>query len=145
MFIGRSEAGKTTTIRMLQQARDKNGASVDILCDETNIARRWNDGWYVYGTWGHGEESEVSGLSAQLMGIFILKHAQVNLITPLSDQSEILKQLLSTMYRPVMTKSWWMREVSVLDRLVKEVPVYEMHFDKSGQIIPMLEEFTKHS
>ena len=144
MFIGRSEAGKTTTIQMLQKARDRNGASVVILCDESNIARRWSNGWRVHGTWSHGEESEVSALSAPLKAIFILKQDQTNTIAPLSDQSQIIKHLLSTMFRPVMTKSWWMKELNIIDLLVKEIPVYDMHFDKSGQIIPILEEFIQH-
>lgn len=143
LFIGRSEAGKTTTLRMLQQARDLQKANVSILCDETNIVRRWLDGWRVHGTWGHGEESEVSGLSAPLAGIFVLKQDKVNQIEPLENKGLILKSLLSTIYRPAMTKLWWEKELSILDKLAEEVPLFIMHFDRSGQIISLLNEFSR--
>ncbi|MFC2064444.1 hypothetical protein ACFLXB_05055 [Chloroflexota bacterium] len=142
LFLGRSEAGKTTTVRMLQRARDGEGASVTILCDEANVARRWNDGWHVHGTWRHGEETEVSASSAPLLGIFILKQDQENLIEPIYDHDMILKTILSTMIRPVMTRDWWLKEISVMEQLIKEIPVYLMSFNKSGDIIPMLEELT---
>jgi hypothetical protein len=142
MFIGRSETGKTTITRMFQQARDERNAQVTVLCDETNIARRWNNGWQLHGTWGHGEETEVSGLSAPLAGIFVLKKGEVNRIVPLCDPRQILVCLLSTMFRPLMTESWWKKALSTIERLVKEIPVYEMHFNKSGGIISMLKAFT---
>lgn len=142
MFIGRSETGKTTITRMLKQARDERHAQVTVLCDETNIARRRNNGWQLHGSWGHGEETEVSGLSAPLAGIFVLKKDASNRITPLCDQGQILRNLLSTMFRPLMTESWWKKALSILEGLVKEIPVYEMHFDTSGEILNMLNAFT---
>lgn len=142
LFIGRSEAGKTTTTRMLQQARNEDDASVSILCDESNILRKWNDGWRVHGTWGHGEEPEVSSSSAFLTGIFVLKQDKVNCIDLIRDRREKLSILLSTIFRPVMTEYWWKRELTILDQLLTEIPVYQMRFDKSGQIVHELEKLT---
>lgn len=142
LFIGRSEAGKTTTVRMFQDARNKYGTSVDILCDESNILRRWENGWQVHGTWSHGEESEVSALSANLMSIFVVSQDTNNFIIPIPDKSQIVKSLLFTLLRPHMTKSWWDKEMIIMNRLIKEIPVYEMHFDRSGKIIPILKDFT---
>jgi len=139
MFIGRSEAGKTTTTRLLQHARDRDNASVSILCDETNIARRNNGKWRVYGTWGHGEEEEVSPLSAPLKGIFVLRKDKINKISRLSDKKQILRQLLSVVFRPLMTKSWWEKEINILNQLINEVPMFEMYFDKTGRIIHLLD------
>lgn len=143
LFIGRSEAGKTTTTRLFQQARDHQIAPISILCDETNIARRWKGGWRVHGTWGHGEEEEVSGRSAPLAGIFVLKQDTKNKIEPLYDKGLILKSLLETIYRPIMTDSWWQKELENLNLLMEEVPIFSMHFDKSGHIISLLDEFTR--
>ena len=143
LFIGRSKAGKTTTVRMFQEARNKFGTSVDILCDESNILRRWdNNCWHVHGTWSHGEESEVSALSAQLKSIFVIKQDTNNYIIPVSDKSKIIESLLFTLLRPHMTKSWWEKEIVLIDQLIEEIPAYEMHFDRSGKIIPILEDFT---
>ena len=143
MFIGRSEAGKTTTTRMVKSARDNHGASASILCDETNILRRWEKGWRVHGTWGHGEEEEVSGKSGPLLGIFMLKQDKVNTIKPISDSKLILNAILSTVFRPLMTVSWWKKAIQIIRQLVEEVQFYEYSFDKSGQIIPVLEDLTK--
>ena len=143
LFIGRSEAGKSTTFRMLQRVRDKHGYPVTLLCDETNIVRRLENGWQVCGTWGHGEESEVSAATAPLKGIFVLKQAASNAITPISDRSLALQYVLLTLFRPFMTGAWWEKALEVVDLLVQEIPIYEMSFDKSGKIIQVLDEFTE--
>ncbi|MCX6690272.1 MAG: radical SAM protein, partial [Methanoregula sp.] len=44
LFVGHSEAGKSTTARLI-------AAHAEILCDDRNIVRRFDDGWKVYGTW----------------------------------------------------------------------------------------------
>ena len=48
LFVGHSEAGKSTTVKMLQ-------GKGEILCDDRNIVRRWPEGFRVHGTWSHGE------------------------------------------------------------------------------------------
>lgn len=141
LFIGRSEAGKTTTIRMLQKAK-LIGQPVEILCDETNIIRRHEKGWRVYGTWGHGEEPEVSGFSAPLKGVFILRKSNFNKISLLSSHSEKLNIILQTVFRPLMTETWWNKSLNFVDQLISEIPFYDMYFDKSGEIIPVLDLFT---
>lgn len=143
MFIGRSEAGKTTTFRMLKEARDADGYPVTVLCDETNAVRRLVDGWHVYGTWGHGDESEVSPASAPLRGIFILKQSSTNAIRPIDDRGVVVKYMLMTLFRPFMTAAWWKKMLEIINILVKEIPVYEMYFDKSGKIVEILDEYSK--
>ena len=39
---------------------------VEILCDDRNIVRRWEEGWRVHGTWSHGDVADVSSASAPL-------------------------------------------------------------------------------
>ncbi len=65
LFIGHSSAGKTTTIRLLRKATKNQefAASLEILCDDRNIIRRWENGWRVHGTWSHGDIAKVSALS----------------------------------------------------------------------------------
>ncbi len=53
LFVGHSSAGKSTTVGMLK-------GKAEILCDDRNVARRWNNGWRVHGTWSHGDVAEVS-------------------------------------------------------------------------------------
>lgn len=59
MFVGHSEAGKSTMIKMLT-------GKAKILCDDRNIIRKTTQGFRVYGTWHHGEIPTVSPDSAPL-------------------------------------------------------------------------------
>lgn len=143
VFIGRSEAGKTTTYRMFKQTRDRQSTDVTPLCDETNIIRRLQSGWQVSGTWGHGDESEVSAASSPLKGIFVLKQKPTNSITKINDRTTAIQYLLLTLFRPFMSATWWAKTLEMIDLLVKEIPIYEMSFDKSGGIIQILDAYTR--
>ena len=157
LFVGHSEAGKSTTVTMLKTACSEktqgahlrgNGhperpSHVEILCDDRNIARRWPDGFRVHGTWSHGDVPDVSAASAPLRAILFLRQDKVNTIEPLADRKETWKRLLATLIRPMVTVEWWQKELDVLERLVQEVPCYTMHFDKSGAIIAELERLVR--
>ncbi|HNS31364.1 MAG TPA: hypothetical protein PKN36_00090 [bacterium] len=136
IFVGHSEAGKSTTLKMLK-------GKAEILCDDRNILRRWDDGWRVHGTWSHGELPYVSSSSAKLTAVLILKQDRCNKIVRMIDRREIWKKLLVTLIKPMVTAEWWMKELDALELLVKEVPVLTMHFDKSGEIVEELEKLDK--
>ena len=131
LFVGHSEAGKSTTVRMLK-------GRAEILCDDRNIVRRWPEGWRVHGTWSHGDVEDVSSASAPLRAILFLRQDTRNAITPLTDRKGIWKRLLATLIKPMVTAEWWHKEVDVLARLVSGVPFYTMDFDRSGAIVAEL-------
>jgi hypothetical protein len=137
LFIGHSEAGKSTTVTLLTNGGHTQGAplEVEILCDDRNIVRRWDEGWRVHGTWSHGDVENVSSASAPLRAILFLHQDSRNAITLLTDRKESRKLLLGTLIKPMVTAEWWQKELHVLERLVNEVPCYTMHFDKSGAIV----------
>ena len=145
LFIGHSGAGKSTMVTMLTNAGQAQGAplQVEILCDDRNIVRRWDDGWRVHGTWSHGDVPDVSPASAPLRAVLFLQQAPYNEIVPLTDRKEIWKRLLATLIKPMVTADWWQKELDVLERLVKEVPCCTMDFDKSGAIVAELGKLTK--
>jgi MoaA/NifB/PqqE/SkfB family radical SAM enzyme len=140
LFVGHSDAGKSTTVTMLKNGGQAQGApfEVEVLCDDRNIARRWEEGWRVHGTWSHGDVEDVSSASAPLRAILFLHQDSRNAITPLTDRKEIWKRLLATLIKPMVTAEWWRKELDVLERLVDEVPCYTMEFDKSGAIVAEL-------
>jgi hypothetical protein len=140
LFVGHADAGKSTTVTMLKNAGHAEGAplEVEILCDDRNIARRWDEGWRVHGTWSHGDLEDVSSASAPLGAILFLQQDSRNEVTPLTDRKEIRKRLLATLIKPMVTAEWWRKELDVLERLVNEVPCYTMNFDKSGAIVAEL-------
>ena len=136
LFVGHSEAGKTTTVDMLK-------GKAEILCDDRNIARLWNDSWRVHGTWSHGDVTDVSAASAPLRAILFLKQDRRNELVPLHDRKRIWKELLATLVKSFATGAWWRKEMDVLEHLIGNVPCYVMHFDKSGGIVPKLEKLAR--
>lgn len=151
LFVGHSDAGKSTTVTMLKNVGvgaglvpalegDHKGSplQVEILCDDRNIVRRWDEGWRVHGTWSHGDVADVSSASAPLRAILFLHQDSRNEITPLTDRKGMWNRLLATLIKPMVTAEWWQKELDVLERLVNEVPCYTMDFDKSGAIVAEL-------
>ena len=153
LFVGHSDAGKSTTMTLLKDA----GMGAEILCDDRNIVRKWDEaqdltgfqnlsglhGWRVHGTWSHGDVADVSPASAPLRAILFLEQSPHNQLVPLTDRKEIWKRLLATLIRALVTAEWWHKQLDVLEGIVDEVPCYLMQFDKTGAIVPLLEELTK--
>jgi MoaA/NifB/PqqE/SkfB family radical SAM enzyme len=131
LFVGHSEAGKSTTIKLLK-------GQAQILCDDRNIVRRWPEGFRVHGTWSHGEVPDVSGGSAPLAAILLLRKAAENRLVRIEDPKLVRNELLACVVKPVVDKDWWERTLVLVHRLAKEIPCYEMRFDRSGDIVPLL-------
>lgn len=131
LFVGQSEAGKTTAARMMMPYSE-------ILCDERNIVRRHDDGWKLYGTWSHGELTTVSSRSAPLHAILFLEKARVNKVRRIDDRREVFRRLLVRVVRPLTTAHWWEKTLLILELMAQEVPCYRMDFDLSGDIVQEL-------
>ena len=132
LFVGHSEAGKSTTSRMLME----HGG--EILCDDRNIIRQEKEGFRLYGSWSHGDVPEISANSAPLHAIFVLEQSKENKITLIEDKSAIIKKFIACLIKPLETADWWHKELKVLEEIVQKVPVYRMQFDKSGMIVDQL-------
>ena len=134
VFAGPSEAGKSTIVKLI-------GERGRVLCDDRIIVRKGPDGLRVHGTWNHGEIGRVSPGSAPLRGIFFLRQAAVNRIDRIEDPKAILSDLLPRLVRPLVSADWWERALSLAGEIVREVPFYDLSFDKSGAIVGVLERF----
>jgi len=147
LFVGHSDAGKSTTMTLLMDA----GVGAEILCDDRNVVRNHlspvregaGGGWRVHGTWSHGDVADVSPASAPLRAILFLEQSPHNRLVPLTDRKGIWKRLLATLIRALVTAEWWHKQLEVLEGIVDQVPCYLMQFDKTGAIVPLLEELTK--
>jgi len=133
VFIGHSGAGKTTIVTMMKPM-------AEVLCDDRMIVRRWPEGFKAHGTWSHGDLEDVSSNSAPLKGIFFLNKARENRIVPLADRNEIVRKLLPCLVRPLVTSDWWDSMLELVEDIASEVPCFELYFDKSGAIVPLLKE-----
>ena len=101
----------------------RSGERTTILCDDRNIVRRWPRGYaggppgfYVHGTWSHGDVPDVSSAGAPLRAILFLEQSPTNEIVPLTDRKEVWKRLLATLIRPLVTAEWWEKELDVLQQ-----------------------------
>jgi radical SAM protein with 4Fe4S-binding SPASM domain len=133
LFVGHSDAGKSTIATMLK-------AKAKILCDDRIIVRRSNKGFKVHGTWSHGDLPEVSADSAPLKAIMFLKQAGDNLLKPVDDRQEMIRKVLSCLIRPLVTRDWLEKMLDLVGDVVREVPCYNLYFDKSGKVVDLLSE-----
>lgn len=131
LFVGHSEAGKSTTARLISP-------HAEILCDDRNIVRRYPAGWQVYGSWSHGDVPDVSPRSAPLHAILFIEKSDKNQILRLDNRQEIIRRLLACVIRPFVTADWWEKTLSGVELIAREVPCYIMKFDKSGAILDEL-------
>jgi hypothetical protein len=147
IFAGHSDAGKSTTMELVRRKLDDRA---HILCDDRNIVRRWPagfrggpPGFYVHGTWSHGDVPDVSSTSAPLRAVLFLEQSELNEIVPMNGGREVWQRLLATLIKPLVTADWWRKEMDVLERVVNDVPCFEMRFDKSGAIVDELERLAE--
>jgi hypothetical protein len=134
LFVGHSEAGKSTMVTMLQEEGE-------ILCDDRIIVRRWPEGLRIHGTWSHGTVPLVSASSAPLRAIFFIEKSTENRIIPLDDRREVARRLPLFVVRPVITRDWWERTLALVQTIVSETPAYRLLSDKSGRIREVIRPF----
>jgi hypothetical protein len=125
----------------MDAGRPGNGSSnlqVEILCDDRNIVRRREDGWWVYGTWSHGDNPLISPNGAPMHAILFLEQGDENTLTPLIDRKEIVRRLLGCVIKPFVTADWWNKTLDTIERMSREAPCYVMRFDRTGKIVKEL-------
>jgi hypothetical protein len=131
LFVGHSEAGKSTMATMLK-------GNAEILCDDRIIVRKKKTGYRIYGTWSHGDVPDISANSAPLKAILFLEKASANRITPITDRKEINKRLLALLVKPFVTADWWGKMLELIDQMAGEVACYKLEFDKTGAVMDIL-------
>ena len=132
LFVGHSEAGKSTVVKMLK-------GRAKVLCDDRIIVRRWPEGFRIHGTWGHGEVPDVSPDSAPLDAVFFLEKSGSNALVPVTSQKEALRRLWACLIKGFTARDWWEKVMPPLEGLVREVPCHILRFDKSGAFVGLLE------
>ena len=131
LFVGHSDAGKSTISTMLQ-------GKAEILCDDRMIVRKNENGFRIHGTWSHGDVPDVSAASAPLKSIMFLEKATENRLIHVSNRKEINKRLLACLIKPFETVNWWNKTLILVERMAREVPCYVLKFDKSGGVVDLI-------
>jgi len=138
LFVGHSEAGKSTMATMLK-------GEAEILCDDRIIIRRRPEGFKIYGTWSHGDVPDVSSSSAPLKAILFLNKSDKNYMARIEDKKLITRKLLNCLIKPFVTTDWWEKTLSLVGDIAAVVPCYELYFDKSEKVIETLKVlYSKH-
>jgi MoaA/NifB/PqqE/SkfB family radical SAM enzyme len=136
VFAGPSEAGKSTMVKLI-------GDRGQVLCDDRIVVRRGAGGFRVYGTWNHGEIPRVSPSSAPVRAVFFLRQAKVNRLDRVVDPKAVLAGFLPRLVRPLVTADWWERTLALAGEIARDVPFYQLSFDKTGEIVAVLEDFLR--
>ena len=131
LFVGHSGAGKSTIATMLKEKGT-------ILCDDRVIARRYDQGFKIHGTWWSSDVPDASFGEAPLKRIFFLKMAPGNQLKPLSGRANIVKRLIPCMIKPFESADWWQKMLILLEQIASEVRCYDLYFDKSGKIVDVI-------
>ena len=129
IFVGHSGAGKSTAVSLLKRRRSRRRFCATIA---TSCAAGTPAG-VCTAPWSHGEFSDVSPASAPLRALLFLQQAPHNGLEPLTNRKEIWRRLLGATVKPLTTAAWWQKELSVIERLVSDVPCFTMHFDQAGK------------
>jgi MoaA/NifB/PqqE/SkfB family radical SAM enzyme len=132
LFVGHSEAGKSTIVKMLK-------GRAKVLCDDRIVVRKWPEGFRIHGTWGHGEVPDVSPDSAPLEAIFFLEKAGKNELIRITDRKAALARIWACLIKGFMLDGWWEKILPLIEGLARDIPCYALHFDKSGGVVDLLE------
>jgi len=132
LFVGHSEAGKSTIVKMLHHyAR--------ILNDDRIIVRKKDGRFYLYGTPWHGELSLVAPDRVPLGAIFFLNQAQENKVEK-AEGLEAFKKLYGCTIKALVTEMWTKKVLDICQALCREVPCYDLYFDKTEGVISTIEK-----
>ena len=126
LFVGHSDAGKSTTVTLLKD-------QAEILCDDRIIVRKKPEGFKIYGTWSHGDVPDVSAASAPCRRSSFLKQSPDNRIVPVEDTKESLQILLACLIKPYVEFGLVEKSLTFIEALVQGVPCYNMYFDKTDR------------
>lgn len=127
LFVGQSDAGKTTMARLWQ-----NVPGIIVLSDDRIILRQ-NDGVvWIYGTPWHGEAKLASPARAPLKEVLFLQHGSRNERVSIG-KAEAVARFISCSFVPFYNPDGMEFSLGFCDEVVKSAPSYELGFvpDKS--------------
>ncbi len=132
LFVGQSEAGKTTMARILQKANAK------ILSDDRIILRQVENRFWIYGTPWHGEAELAFPGRAPLREIFFLRHGTRN-ESRSQKTTEATANLFASSFVPFYSGDSLDFTLGFLERLAKTVPCYELRFIPDERVVKLIE------
>jgi hypothetical protein len=127
LFVGQSEAGKTTMARLWS---DEPG--ITILSDDRIILREVDGKIWMFGTPWHGEAGFALPAAAPLTHIYFLQKGVKNELLP-QGKAEAAARLFSCCFTPLYFPEVVKFTLAFFEEVVRAVPLHELRFlpDKS--------------
>lgn len=122
LFSGPSTVGKSTHTRLWRQLL---GEGVQFFNDDKPAVRCIDGVWYAYGTPWCGKDGINQNKRVPIAGICYLKQGHQNSIRRLTEQ-EAMIYTISQSTKKMPTAEKMIPLLSVVDKLVREVPMYEL-------------------
>lgn len=136
LFSAPCGTGKSThTSKWLELFGDK----AFIINDDKPAVRIIDDEYWVYGTPWSGKHDISVNTKAKLKGICFLHRAETNSIK-FMDKASAVKEILDTSHFRT-TAEQMMKKLEILDKIVRNVPIYEMGCTPTIEAAKMAYEF----
>lgn len=121
-FTANSGTGKTTHIRQWLKAY---GGEISVINGDKPLLRKRDGVWYAYGTPWCGKEGLNVNTSVPLTGICFLRRGESNVIRSY-PVSAAVNEIMPQLYFPEEPAAL-LATLDLLDQLLAEVPLYELH------------------
>ena len=122
LFSGNCGVGKSTHTGLWKSVF---GDKVEIFNDDKPALRRFDDGWYAYGTPWCGKDGININMKVPLGGICFLKQGTDNSIRRLENKEAVPRIIFQTMYQLRYIEPMD-KLLEIVGKLVEEVPIYEL-------------------
>jgi hypothetical protein len=140
LFVGHSEAGKSTTARLWTSHHDVQILSDDRIIVREDKVREDANQIFMYGTPWHGEAAFALPGRAPLQRIFILEHGCGNVITRLS-RSQMVAELFARSFVPFHRHEYLDSALRFLERVADSVPCYRYAFEPDERAVDRILNF----
>jgi hypothetical protein len=134
LFIGHSEAGKTTTARLWEKR-----AGVKILSDDRIILRREGSEFFMYGTPWHGEAELAYPDKARLDHLFILGRGPEHKLVAIG-QGQAAAEIFARSFTPFHSAEGLAFTLAFLSDLTESVPCHELQFVPDESVVDFIRQ-----
>jgi len=122
LFSGPCGVGKSTHTKRWEQI---HGNDATIINDDKPALRRFNEGWYAYGTPWCGKDGINVNKKVKLGGICFLKQGDENSIRRV-DGIEALRMIMSQTASRFKDSEGLDLKLRLVEQLIQEIPIYEL-------------------
>lgn len=134
LFLGQSEAGKTTLAKLWQDEE-----RTTILSDDRIILRQKDKELWMYGTPWHGEAGFASPLRARLSRLYFLQHGKENEVVGLGT-TEAMAQLFACSFVPFYSPEALKFTVGFFEEVARAVPCYKFSFFPDKRAVGFIQQ-----